>query len=455
MKLSGSVTNSVKSIVPNLSEEELKDLILNFNDFAVLNGILKRSPDGATVTLQHTLLPSPYPRFQFEEAVQLQRSFNLLFHHVSMDYDFLESTFKPVLSQDDYVCRLWNIHKLDHDLGSVQPLKLALSRSDYMLHSGLPGCPLKQVEMNFIAASFGGITERLTRVHQRRLNQLWCANVPQLPPCPSSTGFGSSIARTVEEYVKSSPHFRRTAFPAVLVVISDRETNIFDQRSIEESVSLHNPAIKILRRTFAQLSESTGSVSIEAGSGRLFVDGFEIALIYYRTGYAPDHFSEEDWCTKLRLERSFAVKCPSIDYLLANMKLVQTALANPEVLARFEQDLTRASRLSATFARQTVLSTDFHFSDAAAIVELVAECKHDPSKFVLKPQREGGGNNIFGDDIVEKLDKIMGKPEANAYILMEKLEPPIVENCVVGLEYPPPLRREMISELGVYGVLLR
>lgn len=77
-----------------------------------------------------------------------------------------------VLAHDDYVRNLWEIYRADHELGPVQTLKLSLNRSDYMIHSALPGSPLKQVEMNFIAASFGGITERLVKVHQSRLDQL-------------------------------------------------------------------------------------------------------------------------------------------------------------------------------------------------------------------------------------------------------------------------------------------
>lgn len=65
------------------------------------------------------------------------------------------------------------------------------------------------------------------------------------------------------------------------------------------------------------------------------------------------------------------------------------------------------------------------------------------------------GDACLVDDIVRKLDEVMGKLEANAYILMERLEPPVMENCIVGIEYPSPLRRQMVSELGIYGVLLR
>ncbi|KAM7541841.1 hypothetical protein Aperf_G00000006019 [Anoplocephala perfoliata] len=451
----------VKRIMSEFSDFELKTMLTDDNDLAAFNGILKRTVDGRIVTIQHTFLPSPFPREQFEKAVSIQKQFNSLFLRIASDYDFLESTFRPVVSQDDFVRNLWEIYKVDHELGPVQPLKLSLNRSDYMLHSALPGSPLKQVEMNFIAAALGAVSERLVKVHQLRLLRLMGNQAPQLPECPSATKFGRALAHTVEEYSRrcahlpqptsNSPHYR---LPAILEVISDSETNVFDQHGIEEATMHANPSIRFLRRTFADLAECKGRAVIEPLTERLLVDGTEIAVIYYRTGYTPRDFDEEAWRTKLRLERSLAVKCPTIDYLLANLKLVQTALASgPAVLSRFGS-AKEVEALAETFARQTVLSTDFFFADATVINRMVAGCRSDPSKFVLKPQREGGGNNIFGKDILSKLDEIMGKPEANAYILMERFEPPLVENCVVGTDYPPPIRREMVSELGIYGILL-
>uniref|UniRef100_A0A0R3WZK0 Glutathione synthetase n=1 Tax=Hydatigena taeniaeformis TaxID=6205 RepID=A0A0R3WZK0_HYDTA len=300
---------------------------------------LLRTADGAIVTIRHTLLPSPYPRIQFEEAVDIQRSFNSLFLRVASDYEFMESTFKPLSAANA-------------SPPTTSCLLLSAPRS-----------------------------------------------VEKLRGCPSATRFGSAIARAVEEYVKSSAHLQRTCLPAVLMVVSENETNIYDQRSIEEAMLCANVALRLLRRTFAELGESARRVVVEESTGRLFVDGHEVALVYYRTGYAPHHFDEEAWQTKLRLERSLAIKCPSIDYLLANMKLVQTALAAGSTsLSRFGVSVGTAERLAAAFARQTVLSTDFNFADPVVIEKMVDECRRGPDKFVLKPQREGGGNNVFGGE---------------------------------------------------------
>ena len=49
-----------------------------------------------------------------------------------------------------------------------------------------------------------------------------------------------------------------------------------------------------------------------------------------------------------------------------------------------------------------------------------------PLRFVLKPQREGGGNNVYGADIREALQRMRHSRERAAYILMERIVPPLV-----------------------------
>ena len=44
----------------------------------------------------------------------------------------------------------------------------------------------------------------------------------------------------------------------------------------------------------------------------------------------------------------------------------------------------------------------------------------NPEQFVLKPQREGGGNNVYGEDIRPFLEPIRNSKERTAYILMDR-----------------------------------
>lgn len=78
--------------------------------------------------------------------------------------------------------------------------------------------------------------------------------------------------------------------------------------------------------------------------------------------------------------------------------------------------------------------------------------KCHPENYVLKPQREGGGNNTYNLDIIEKFTTPHAISELKAYILMQRIKPSprpgfLVKQrklAVVGV----------ISELGVYSYLI-
>jgi len=71
---------------------------------------------------------------------------------------------------------------------------------------------------------------------------------------------------------------------------------------------------------------------------------------------------------------------------------------------------------------------------------------------VLKPQLEGGGNNIYDGAIAETLRNLTPK-EREAYILMERLRPMVQENILVRANEPLNLI-SVDKELGIFGYLL-
>ena len=73
------------------------------------------------------------------------------------------------------------------------------------------------------------------------------------------------------------------------------------------------------------------------------------------------------------------------------------------------------------------------------------------ARFVLKPQREGGGNNVYRGAIPGFLARL---PESSwgAYILMEMMEPPLQRNAV--LRAGRVQAGGVVCELGVYGVCM-
>lgn len=52
---------------------------------------------------------------------------------------------------------------------------------------------------------------------------------------------------------------------------------------------------------------------------------------------------------------------------------------------------------------------------------IIAQAREDPGSFVLKPQREGGGNNLYGEQLAQRLADSKG---LGAFILMQRIRPP-------------------------------
>ena len=239
-------------------------------------------------------------------------------------------------------------------------------------------------------------------------------------------------------------------------MVQGGERNAFDQRALEWSLGERH-GIRCIRMT---LAEVLNQAHLDAADRTLRVpdptraDGSyrAVSVVYFRAAYSPnDYLSQREWDARLLIERSRAIKCPTVAMQLAGAKKVQQVLAEPGELARFVSSADTAAALRSTFAGMWALSD-----------ETVAMIRRDPSGFVLKPQREGGGNNIYGADIPPFLDSLPARA-VDGYILMELIRPPRDEivNVVLRAGSAAPTRGTdgegtggVISELGVYGVAL-
>ena len=69
--------------------------------------------------------------------------------------------------------------------------------------------------------------------------------------------------------------------------------------------------------------------------------------------------------------------------------------------------------------------------------------------YVLKPQREGGGNNYFGSDILKLLPTIKNE-EQKAYVLMEKIQ--AVPHSSLQVVNGQAETLNCVSEIGRFGI---
>ncbi|GAA6030198.1 hypothetical protein JCM8097_008983 [Rhodosporidiobolus ruineniae] len=467
---------------PELASEPHHDLLARASDYALATGLVVRpfpsdpsDPSSIKTTeaihAPYALWPSPFPRDLFSSALDLQPLYNQLYAKVTADDAFLDEVVgKAVSKVDEFQGRLYEIWKTVKKEGLAQPLSLGLFRSDYLLHSP-PSNPadlsLKQVEFNAISSSFGCLSTRVTDLHRYLLaSGAYSVNDARLkrdslPVNGALEGLANGLAAAHKAYGKEDA--------VVLMVTQDNERNAFDQRPLEYHL-VEKHGIRLLRIPFSALSTrltlSTSSSSASSSSTLLLSTPssstpLEVSVVYYRSGYAPTDYtpdSSRDWDTRLLIERSRAIKCPSVAMQLAGSKKVQQVLASPSVLERFVPSAAEREKLQSSF-------TDLYpLDDTPAGLEAVELAKTHPERFVLKPQREGGGNNIYRGDIPPFLAKLeeedakkpAGEPKGReGYILMSLIEPPQGrEQVLVKAGADEGVRTEVVSELGIYGVVL-
>eukprot|EP00271_Cylindrocystis_brebissonii_P007597 TRINITY_DN21175_c0_g1_i1.p1 TRINITY_DN21175_c0_g1~~TRINITY_DN21175_c0_g1_i1.p1 ORF type:complete len:714 (+),score=87.55 TRINITY_DN21175_c0_g1_i1:209-2350(+) len=389
-----------------------------------------------------SLLPTPFPRALFDHAYSLAPYFNELADAVSEDGEFLQSTLKRAAKSDSFTAGLLDTHsKLMQD-GISQNIRLGLHRSDYMLDVATNS--LLQIELNTISSSFPGLGTQVALMHRYLIDRMDPpedgSKGPQLdsvPENPAREQMVEGLATAWKEYGDDRA--------VVLMVVQPGERNQYDQHWLSyELWATHR--VKCVRRTLAEI-ESTGTIG---SNGTLMIGEQAVSVVYFRAGYGPaDYPSEKEWAARLLVERSSAVKCPSVAYQLAGAKKVQQEVARAGVLERFISDPKAAAALRSSFAGLWSLEGE----DAEPVI---ASAIANPHVYVMKPQREGGGNNIYGEEVRHKLEVLRAQEGGEglaAFILMQRIFPPTHSSYL--LRNGGMIEEETLSELGIYSTYLR
>ena len=152
------------------------------------------------------------------------------------------------------------------------------------------------------------------------------------------------------------------------------------------------------------------------------------------------------------IERSFSIKCPNIGYHLAGTKKVQEVISTKEILTNFVDSIEDLTALLECFAGLYNLDI---INQSDSIIKEVENIKKkvlaSPSSFVMKPQREGGGNNLYGNDIVNAFST-MSDQEIAAYIIMERIQPP--SQSAILIRNGTIIEASCHCELGIYGIFI-
>ncbi|UZJ51042.1 hypothetical protein CBS101457_000362 [Exobasidium rhododendri] len=482
---------------PHLDEAQKLSLCAQSTDYAISHSILYRPlplasssspPLDAAIHAPISLFPSPFPKALYTRGQELQPLYNDLYSRIAVDDDFLKRVIGGnVILVDDFQKNLWEIWQKIKQEEAVQPLHLGLFRSDYLLHqeSDSAALEIKQVEINTISSSFGPLCTRVSDMHRHLTSSSsYDAVSPHLklsnmPKNEALSTLAAGLAAGHKAYLDATS----SSDARILFVVQGEERNVFDQRLIEYEL-LEKHSIRVERATFKQLEGGASlagpSRTLQYSRPKSASKPLEISVVYFRAGYSPaDYPSEAEWQTRLTLERSQAIKCPTIALQLAGAKKVQQVLSNPKVLEAFVKDPIKGK----VWTDEQVNSLQGSFMPMFGMEEEGDGDQHSVSEksvsgiqiasnvvlakdYVLKPQREGGGNNVYREEIplelarLEKLDQergVEGVKRREGYILMKLIQPPTnLGNYLIrsGNDKGAVLATDVISELGIFGTIL-
>jgi glutathione synthase len=456
---------------PSLSKDDLSVLNLLATTYALSHGLLYLPvPDGpppsspsAAIHAPLSLIPTPFPRRLFDEAKRLQRFYNILYARIALNSDFLDAIMgaeEGVGQVDDFTGQLWKAWLQARTAeGYKQKIHLGLFRSDYLMHEPNADEPpsLKQVEFNTISSSFGALSERASNMHKYLLSSTGyfgaspMLQAKNLPENTTTAGLAAGLAEAYAAY--------GVADTKILFVVQAGERNVFDQRWIEYEL-LQQHSIHVVRKTFDELATSaslspSNALLIDTDDGRQT----EISVIYFRAGYTPtDYPTPRHYTTRVLLEQSRAISCPSIPLQLAGGKKVQQVLTMPGMLERFMgEDKEGCEALRSSWMGMWGLDDESVFvpegdgSEGETAGVRLARARH--AALVLKPQREGGGNNVYKSSIPQFLDGLP-KSERAAWIAMELISPSHKLGGYLvraGSGSEGVVRADVVSELGIFG----
>jgi len=422
----------------------------------------------AVVHAPFSLLPTAYPRDAFEKGVAAAPLFNTLMDAIASDTTYLQEVLATAALYDDFTASLLQIleettPERDSFKTAGRNADLAITRSDYMLHT--PTNSLLQVEINTIASSFGCLSTLTSRLHKHLLE--WAGADPAVLECLPHNDAMETIADGMGVAIKTyMTHSKKHSAAVMVMVVQPGEQNAYDQRWLSLTLWQRH-GIKTLRLSLHDIAQRG---VLDTNSNQLTIGGNIVGLVYFRAGYTPtDYPSTTEWDGRRLVEKSDAFKCPSVPWQLAGAKKVQQDLTRPGVVEKWIKNPEDAAFLRSFFAGQWGFDDDDTDADNSSYSQEEMELRRlsiestkaavqdaivRPEGYVLKPQREGGGNNLYSQALKEKLSNPKTyNSSLGAYVLMERILPPARKAVLV--RNGATMETETLSEVGVYGVMVR
>ena len=415
-------------------------------DYLYSNGLIIKNKEGIGVKhIPITSYPSPIVKSFFDKIQFYQIAFNKIMDKISRDQQYIEQILTPISEKDEFIKKLLEISKKVSTFENKQKIQCGFFRNDYMVDKVKKF--IYQIEFNTIAVSMFSFSDKLKKFYSFFSNKY--PNIYErykdkeipLEKKDVIPEFSSSLIESIKLF--SPENYKNTL---IIFVVQENEKNVFDQRTIEnELYEKYNILSKRLT-----LNEIAKNCKVDE-KGQISYEEKIISLFYFRAGYTPsDYKDEESWKGREMIELSTAIKVPNINLFLTTLKVFQYELTKPDILKKYINEELISNDIIRFFTKIYYLRD----MDKEKQKELFNQITSNPHSYVIKPQREGGGNNYYDDKIIPLLPKDDSEPsdELLNSIIMERIEAPEYET--LNLIDEKVIVNTINSEFSVYGVII-
>lgn len=424
--------------------------------FAHCNGFLMAAKGDANLT--HTpfsLTPARVRSDEYHLSRKISSLLNQLTLDVASDHSYLKRTLSKTAAGDPHFTgRLLDLL----DVARPASIEFTINRYDFFPNSSAErDAPrdargLRMVEMNCFAP--GGLAQAgiISDMHRALLKHPSAADAGVALEESAMLPSNELLREGARAFADAHRHFcelYKEDNARIAVIVIPPYVNACDQDMLRWRI-WNDHGIDCIRMTLDQIVRygslrDDGALVVEDLG--MSIPKFVLSVAYFRSGYMPEEYpTENEWLARSLLERSSTVMCPSVAMQLVGTKRVQQALSEPGVLESFCKSREDVQLIRSCFVQQYALHPGPEGERARKLGI------DDPDGYVMKPQREGGGNNLYTQEMKNTLMSLNDE-RRGAFILMQRIHPAVVKGVFVrDTEWE---QCDIVAELGIYGVALR
>lgn len=386
------------------------------------------------VSLQPWLLPKKQWQQATEAAVLLGR----LLAAVAKDAEFLLQQFQPVLLGDSLPAKLAAAYALQQQQGLPQRAgAVFLMRHDLMLNEQQQW---QWIESNSIAAGMGPLSAQLGELLQSEQPNLAPNNATELQ------------AALLYQAARQQAQKHGSLTPRIVFVVEAQEDNIFDQQLLADALIRRGAVVErctVAGLHQAQMAEQQQQAAKATEDATLKLSGSTVDLLYFRTGYNPADFAnEQELQWRCQLQQQDVLLCPDLPTQLAGSKWLQLQLSS--LLQQEKGRVLLANRFG--FHAAEILQLSALTVPAKPLLALeqsqIEQLIH--AGWWFKKQNEGGGNVARAEQALQLA--ALAKPSDGDFLMAPVLVQQRPEPLLKFQQGSFKQQTAHISELGIFSL---